>query len=66
MISLGNSTIHIVPIINGQVQFMEIKRINVGGSNSYEIFQKNMNLKFNNQKNKFSLKVLQVSNFSEN
>ena len=60
LISFGNSTIHVVPIIRGEVQFMDIKRINVGGSNSYEIFQKNLNLKFTNQKNKFSLKVLQV------
>ena len=60
MISLGNSTIHIVPIVHGQIQFMDIKRVNVGGSNCYEVFQKNLNLKFQNQKNKFSLKLLQV------
>lgn len=63
LISLGNSTIHIVPIINGEIQFYDIKRINVGGANSYEIFQKNMSLKFFNQKNRFTLKSTQVLNF---
>lgn len=60
IISLGNSTIHIVPIIHGQIQYLDVKRINVGGANSFEIFQKNMNLKFFNQKNRFTLKSMQV------
>lgn len=40
LISISNSTIHIIPIIKGVIQYLNIKRINVGGANCFEMLYK--------------------------
>jgi actin-related protein len=39
-------TTHIVPIVNGEVQMKDIKRINVGGYHSFDLLYKHLNLKY--------------------
>lgn len=53
LISISNSTIHVVPIIKGVVQHLHIKRINVGGANCFEMLYKQLNLKYPEHKSYF-------------
>jgi actin-related protein 5 len=46
VVNIGYSTIHIVPILKGTVVYNEIKRINVGVGNSWEILHKSLHLKY--------------------
>lgn len=42
---MGANTIHVFSIINGKMDFGSVRRINVGGNNSFEIFAKTLMLK---------------------
>ncbi|KAM3143564.1 hypothetical protein pb186bvf_004326 [Paramecium bursaria] len=51
VVSFGDQVTHVVPIVNGQVVYKNIKRINVGGLNSFKLFYntvsiRNSHLKF--------------------
>ena len=46
IISIGYSTIHVIPVIKGTIAYNEIKRINVGVGNSWEILHKSLNFKY--------------------
>lgn len=45
LISLGNTTTHIIPIYKGKIIMENIRRINVGNFNNFEILQKNLILR---------------------
>ena len=45
IISIGNSCTHIIPIIKGEVMYSEIKRVNIGVGNCFELLYKSLNLK---------------------
>ena len=60
MVSIGHSASHIIPIIEGAVQFQDIKRINVGIADCFEIFQKNILIKYPFNKPKITYGLLQV------
>ena len=42
---MGANTIHVFCIIGGKMDFGSVRRINVGGNNSFEIFAKTLLLK---------------------
>ena len=48
---MSHGAIHIVPILNGNIIYNELKRINVGVGNTYDILYKSLNLKFPHVKN---------------
>ncbi len=56
---MGNTTIHVIPIINGEVQMKDIKRINVGGYQSFDVLYKQLNLKFPSFKSKLTQNYVQ-------
>jgi len=60
IISLGHMTTHIVPVINGEVQMNDIKRINVGGYNSFDLLYKHLNLKYPQFKQKLGQNSVQA------
>jgi len=60
IISLGHMTTHIVPMINGEVQMKDIKRINVGGYNSFDLLYKHLNLKYPQFKQKLGQTSVQA------
>lgn len=45
MINFGAHTTHVIPIIRGRVDYSNIRRLNVGGNNAYEMFSKLITLK---------------------
>ena len=57
---MGNSTIHITPIVRGELQMADIKRINVGGSNSFDLLYKHMNIKYPAFKTKLTQNYIQA------
>lgn len=60
LVSLGNTTIHVIPIINGEVIKQDIKRINVGGGSIFDILYKNLNLKYPSYKTKLTQNYIQA------
>ena len=42
IISIGNSCTHIIPIIKGEVMYSEIKRVNIGVGNCFELLYKSL------------------------
>jgi len=46
IISSGNQTSHIIPIIGGKAEFKMIKRIPIGGFNHTELLSKSLFLKY--------------------
>lgn len=60
IISLGNMTSHVIPIINNEVQMKDIKRINVGGFHSFDLLYKHMNLKYPGFKSKLTQNYIQA------
>jgi Actin and related proteins len=57
---MGNMTTHIVPIVGGEVQMKDIKRINVGGYHSFDLLYKHLNLKYPAFKSKLSQNYVQA------
>ena len=58
--SLGHNTIHVIPIVKGEVMKQDIKRINVGGSNVFDTLYRNLNLKYPSYKSKLSQNYIQA------
>ena len=53
-------TTHIIPIVKGVVQMNDIKRINVGGYNSYDLLFRHLNLKHPQFKQKLGQNSVQA------
>ncbi|KAL4456886.1 hypothetical protein ABPG74_014524 [Tetrahymena malaccensis] len=60
IISIGHTTCHIIPMVNGQIIFEEIKRINVGYFNCFEVLYKQLILKNNHQKHHLDYQTVQA------
>ncbi|CAD8146695.1 unnamed protein product [Paramecium octaurelia] len=45
IVHLGDQTVHVVPIVNGQVIYSNIKRLNLGGLNSLKYFYQTIQLR---------------------
>lgn len=54
VINIGATTIHMVAIINGKVDYNSVRRINIGGNNAFELFSKSILLKNNQLKDKLN------------
>lgn len=45
IVSFGANTTHVIPIIRGKVDYPNIRRLNLGGNHSYDMFSKLITLK---------------------
>lgn len=55
---MGANTIHVFCIINGKTDFSSVRRINVGGNNSFDMFGRTLILKNPQLKNKLTYAFL--------
>lgn len=55
---MGATSTHIFAIIDGKVEWQSVRRINVGGVNSVELFGKTLALKNPQLKNKLNFSFL--------
>ena len=46
LVSMGDRSTHVIPIVKGNVMYGEIKRINVGGNHGFESMYKSLNLRY--------------------
>ena len=45
LINFGGTTTHVIPIIEGKVDYGNIRRMNIGGNNAFDMFCKLVTLK---------------------
>lgn len=45
IINVGATTIHVLAIIKGKVDWGSVRRLNIGGNNAFELFGKSIALK---------------------
>lgn len=55
---MGATTIHVAAIIAGKVDYNSVRRINIGGNNSFELFGRSLLLKNPQLKDKFTYSFL--------
>lgn len=45
IVNFGATSVHVLAIVNGKVDFASVRRLNIGGNNSFELFGRSLLLK---------------------